>query len=371
MKKVILIFGFIALLIACSSNDDKNASPGNNYDRTALLTNWADNIIIPSFENYQAKVQVLVNNTTAFTTTPTELSLQALRASWLDAYKAYQYVGMYNFGKADEVSFRETTNIYPTDAAGIQSNITSGNYNLALQAQFVRQGFPAMDYLINGLGTGDSVIVGFYTTNANASGYKTYLTAVSNRLKLNADTILNDWKTTYRNSYVANTGTTVSGSVSVTTNNFVKFLERDVRSAKVGIPAGLLSAGVTFPEKVEGYYKADVAKDLLLVSIKAAQDFFNGKHFDSATTGEGLKSYLDYLNANRDGQKLSDVINNQFAAVVTISNPLNTNFSQQIFSDNTKMVAAYNVIQQNVVYVKLDMMQALNITIDYVDGDGD
>ncbi len=35
------------------------------------------------------------------------------------------------------------------------------------------------------------------------------------------------------------------------------------------------------------------------------------------------------------------------------------------------MLAAYDVLQQNVVYIKLDMMQALNITIDYVDGDGD
>ena len=35
------------------------------------------------------------------------------------------------------------------------------------------------------------------------------------------------------------------------------------------------------------------------------------------------------------------------------------------------MITAYNTLQQNVVYTKLDMMQALNITIDYVDGDGD
>jgi hypothetical protein len=34
------------------------------------------------------------------------------------------------------------------------------------------------------------------------------------------------------------------------------------------------------------------------------------------------------------------------------------------------MLAAYDVLQQMLVYIKL-MMQALNITIDYVDGDGD
>jgi hypothetical protein len=29
------------------------------------------------------------------------------------------------------------------------------------------------------------------------------------------------------------------------------------------------------------------------------------------------------------------------------------------------------MLQQNVIYTKLDMMQALNITIDYIDSDGD
>jgi hypothetical protein len=34
------------------------------------------------------------------------------------------------------------------------------------------------------------------------------------------------------------------------------------------------------------------------------------------------------------------------------------------------MILAYDALQ-NVIYTKLDMMQALNITIDYIDSDGD
>jgi hypothetical protein len=30
-----------------------------------------------------------------------------------------------------------------------------------------------------------------------------------------------------------------------------------------------------------------------------------------------------------------------------------------------------DALQQNVIYTKLDMMQALNITIDYIDSDGE
>jgi len=225
--------------------------------------------------------------------------------------------------------------------------------------------------LINGLSTNDASIVGFYATNANATNYKQYLTAVVSKLKTNIDTVVTDWNSGFRNSYIANNGTSVSSSVNKTTNLFVKNFEKDIRTGKIGIPAGVFSSGVKYPEKVEGYYKNDISKELLNVSIKATQDFFNGKHFNSTTTGEGLKSYLDFLNVIRNGQKLSDIINNQFVTIYTVTNTLNNSFSQQVNIDNSKMIIAYDALQQNVIYTKLDMMQALNITIDYVDGDGD
>ena len=371
MKKTLLILSFIAFIIACSSNGGDDNTGGDNYDRTALLTNWADNIIIPSYVNYQTKVQTLVSSTATFVATPTEANLQTVRTSWLEAYKGYQYISMYNLGKAEEINLNGASNTYPTSTVGIESNISSGTYNLSLLSQFDKQGFPALDYLINGLGADDASIVGFYATHTNAANYKQYLADVVNKLKTNADAVVTDWNSGFRNSYVANNGTSVSSSVNKTANLFVKNLEKDIRTGKLGIPAGIFSGGVKYPEKVEGYYKNDISKELLNTSIKAAQDFFNGKHFNSATTGVGLKSYLDFLNVTKNDQKLSDIINNQFAIIYTSNNTLNDSFSQQINTDNSKMIVSYDGLQQNVIYTKLDMMQALNITIDYVDGDGD
>ena len=370
MKKILFAFCAVALLIACSG-DGGGSSQGDSYDRTALLTNWADNIIIPSFENYQAKVNTLVANTTAFTATPSEANLQTLRASWLEAYKAFQYVSMYALGKAEEISFKESTNTYPSNASGIDAMIADGNYNLIPFSSFDKQGFPGMDYLINGLGINDADILEFYTTNANASNYKQFLTTVSDRLKTRIDLVVADWKGSFREIYIADNSQKINSAVNKTTNLFVKNIEKDIRTGKLGIPAGLFSGGMKYPEKVEGFYKNDISKELLNLSLKATQDFFNGKHFGSATNGVSLKSYLDYVNADRDGQKLSDIINNQFTAVFTANDGLNNSFSEQIFSDNSKMITAYDALQQNVVYTKLDMLQALGITIDYVDGDGD
>jgi predicted lipoprotein len=371
MKKTAILFGFIFAIIACSSNGGDDTTSGNNFDRTALLTNWADNIIIPSYTNYQTKLQALVTSTNTFVATPTETNLQSLRVSWLESYKAYQYVSMYNFGKTEEVNLNMIANTYPTDATGIETNIASGSYNLSLTTQFSKQGFPGLDYLLNGLGTTDATIVSFYSSNVNAINYKKYLTDVTTKLKANADAVVTDWNSGYRATYIANSGTSVTSAVNKTTNAFVKNMEKDIRTGKLGIPAGQFSGGIKYPEKVEGFYKKNISKELLTIALQAEQDFFNGKYFNSTTTGPSLKAYLDYVNAVRDGKKLSDIINTQFTAITTSNSALSANFSEQITTDNTKMITAYNTLQQNVIYTKLDMMQALNITIDYVDGDGD
>lgn len=371
MKKIVFVLSFFAFAYACSSGNSGNDDSGDGFNRTELLTNWADNIIVPGYQNYQSKVQSLVTSTNTFTETPTETNLQTLRTAWINAYKAYQCVTMYNFGKAQEIYFREATNTYPTDTAGIEANIASGIYDLSVISQFPREGMPAIDYMLNGLASNDADIIAFYTTNSNASGYKKYLTDLANRLQTNIDAIVTSWNSGYRNTYVSSNGNSTSSSVNITTNNFVKNIEKDIRAGKVGIPSGIFSAGVLYPEKVEAYYKNDISKELLNASIQASKDFFNGKHFNSSATGASLKSYLDYLNATKGGQKLSDVINNQYTTIFSATDALNNSFSQQINDDNSKMIAAYNTLQELVVLTKLDMMEALKISIDYVDSDGD
>jgi hypothetical protein len=380
MKKIVLFLGVTALIIAACSSDNDGAPANDNYNKTAMLTNWADNIIIPSFQNYQSKVNALSTAAAAFNATPNEANLISLRAFWLDAYKAYQHVALFELGKATELDMRMFTNTYPLqtgpnndngDLAGVNENIASGTYSLTTISSADEQGFPALDYLLNGLGADNTAILAFYTSNPNAAGYRQYLTDVISRLKVMTDAIVTDWTSNYRSDFISKNGNSVTSSTNVMVNVFVKTFEKDIRSGKVGIPAGLYSNNVTYADKVEAYYKNDISKVLLNESVQASRDFFNGKHFNAATEGPGLRSYLDFINAERSGQKLSLVLNNQYALIHTANNALGASFSQQIANDNAKMITAFNAMQQNVVYFKLDMMQALNISIDYIDNDGD
>ncbi len=368
-KVLILIFVSV-VLYSCSSGDDSTVAQQDNFDREAMLVNWADNIIIPSYTNFKTATDNLNAEVTSFTDSPSISGLQSLRAVWLNTYLEFQKVSMFEIAKAEEINFRNRLNVYPTNASEIEQLIVDGNYDFSLPSTLDAQGFPAIDYLLHGLGTTDEEILSFYTTNANANNYKEYLTNLSATIDSLSAIVLDDWVANYRTTFVANTGSSANGSVDKLVNDYLFYYEKALRAGKVGIPAGVFS-GEPLPGNVEAFYRQDISKQLLLEALTATQNFFNGKYANSSTKGESLKSYLDFLNTIKNGEDLSALINNQFNTARNTINGLNTNFVSQIQSNNGEFLSAYDELQRNVVLLKVDMLQALSIDVDFVDADGD
>lgn len=370
-KSIKFLFLISFVLVSCNSDDGESQTDKDNFDRAALLENWADNIIIPSFESFAGETQSLNNAAITFSEDPSEANLAELRASFEEAYLGYQSVALFNIGKAEAINYHGFLNIYPTDAAAITANAEANSFNLELPAARDEQGFPALDFLINGLGETDAEIVAFYTSaNENAAGYKNYLTNVTERINLMTNEVLLDWQNSFRDTFVANTGSSSTGSVDKFTNDFIMYYEMDLRSGKIGIPAGAFT-GNPVPETAEAYYSDGLSKKLYLKALNTVQNFFNGKHFDSNQTGPGYKQYLEYLQTIRGGEDLAAAINKNFDAVRDHASNLSPDLAEQVRQDNDAMLAAFDLLQKNVVLIKIDMLQALDISVDYVDTDGD
>ena len=147
-------------------------------------------------------------------------------------------------------------------------NAASGtSYDLNADAYFAAQGFPALDFLIHGIAESDTTPLDKFTTNANFEGYIAYLADVQTQINTRSNIILNDWQNTFRDEFVANTSSSATGSISKIVNDYINYYERALRANKIGTPAGNFSAGQTFPDKVEAYYKNDVSKELALSLI--------------------------------------------------------------------------------------------------------
>ena len=346
-----------------SSNDELNS-----FDHTEMLTNWVDNIIIPSITNFDNSLEIFKESATTFVNAPTTETLSNLKEAWLSSFLKWQHVEMFDIGLSEEIYYKNRINLYPTNVERIENNISNLNYDLDKPVNFSAQGLNSIDYLLFGIGENeDEIISKFSDENLN---YGKYLTDLVDKMVSLTYKIKSSWSDEYKSSFISSTDNTASSSINKIVNDFIYYFEKGYRANKIGIPAGVFS-DKPLPDRVEAYYGKNYSKILALEATDAVNYFFNGNYSnDTESKGLSIKDYLDYLETDKE-EKLSEKINSQLEKIKTKISELNTNFSEQVNQENLKMLIAYDVIQANVVFLKVDMLQVLNISVDYVDADGD
>ena len=65
------------------------------------------------------KLETLKTDKDAFIADANQTNLDELRASWLEAYKVWQHVEMFNIGKAEELLYGFQMNIYPVSTTDV------------------------------------------------------------------------------------------------------------------------------------------------------------------------------------------------------------------------------------------------------------
>tara|TARA_R110002049_G_scaffold79845_1_gene203131 strand:+ start:6568 stop:7668 length:1101 start_codon:yes stop_codon:yes gene_type:complete len=364
-RRFLLLFISVLTINACSSSSENEPDKTDNFNRNAMLINIADNIIIPSYEDFSVKMNTLKSIGDTFTNNPTQTTLEDLRDAWLAAYKSWQHVEMFNIGKAEEIQFSFYMNIYPLTVKDVEDNIANGTYNLDSSNNHDAQGFPALDYLLHGVANTDTEILEKYTTATNNDNYKKYITDVLNQMNTLTIDVVSDFKT-QRNTFVTSTANNATSAVNKLINDYIFYFEKGLRANKIGIPAGNFSTD-PLPEKVEAFYKNDVSKELALEALTAVKNLFEGKHYASTTIGVSFKDYLIDL----ERTDIATSITNQFNLATAEVEKLDNSFTLQVNTDNTAMTKSYDELQKVVVLLKVDMLQAFNINVDYVDADGD
>ena len=364
----LIILASLLIFPACENNDDDGTGGGgsDNFDRAAMLVSWADQLILPAYADFLVTADELQNSAQALFDNPDATTFAALKVDFEAAYLSWQSISVFQIGPAEALGLREQINAYPTDATGIEANL-NGSYNLDLPSERSRQGFPALDYLLYGAAADETAIL---ARIENEQGFREYVLAVAERISALVSSVQQQWLEGYRDEFVSQSGNSATASVDRLVNDYVFYYEKFLRAGKVGIPAGIFS-GAPLPTHVEALYNRALGKQLLLAALDATQNFFNGQRRGETPTSNGLSDYLDFLNTVKDGADLSQLIDDQFDAARTAIDRLNDDLSQQVEEDNSLMLMAYDELQRNVVLIKLDMLQALNINVDFVDADGD
>ena len=345
-----------------NSNDDSKSS----YDRSKMLEFTVDKIIIPAFDDLEAKLNDLKSSYNKFNLDMTDNNLDDLRNKWLLSYKAWQHVEMYDIGKAMEDYYAFKGNVYPVDTVRVKINIEKGEYDLNNPNNYDAQGFPTIDYLLYGLDKEMPKVIDHFKNDQKISNY---LGKIIDELISTTSSVNSHWKST-KGEFIKSIENSATSNLNMLINDFIFYYEKRFRANKFGIPGGVFSSSA-LPDRVEGFYSKIYSKELAQEAFTSIKNFFNGiSHENKDVIGTGVKSYLDFLDSNKT-KLLSDDINNQFTIAENSISELNDNFNLQVKDGLIKLLTTYDDIQKAVVLLKVDMLQILNINVDYVDADGD
>lgn len=359
--RYLIILGFALVFYSCNETPIQSA---DDFDREALLETWSDRHIIPALEAYRDALSDMQLWALEFQNNRNAESLDSLRSAFIRSYQLWQDAAQFNIGKAEEVQLINYTNIYPTDTVKVLANAESEVYNLILPSNYVAQGFPAIDFLFFGRSNPEDVLE---FLDAKKTEYLVDL--IDQLVELTTD-VTEDWTTNYREIFISQSGSSATASVDKMVNDYIYYLEKHVRAAKVGIPAGVFSGGL-LPQNVEAIYAKDINKALLRDALETVSSFYFGHSDETDPEQKSLASYVQFIDSKIGSENLNERITDQFIRAFTAVDELDVSLQRMIEVDNSKMLRTYDELQKLVILFKVDMLQLLNIQVDYVDADGD
>jgi hypothetical protein len=307
----------------------------------------------------------LKNSIEIFKTSPTSENYDLLQNDWIDAYKKWQYVEMFNISKAEEIMYNLKMNTYPVSKERIDNNIDTEKTDLSNPNDWSSQGFPGLDYMMHGIAENKDAVIELYSTN---SKYGDYLSTLGNLMSDITNSVVEDWSS-YKETFNTSIENTATSAFNMMVNDFVFYFEKGLRTNKIGIPAGRFSS-LPLPEKIEAYYYSkngfgNLSKTLVLEARQAATEFFTGSNSEGVK-GPSYSSYLDYLET-----EIGPTVETKLEEAKVSLDNLQDNFIAQIADNNTLMLLAFDALQTIVVNLKTDMLSNFNIAVDYTDADGD
>lgn len=348
---------FIALLSVALYGCKPEKKDG--YDQGAMLSNIANNVIVPAHQHFSNTAATLKLKTEAFTANPTQQNLTDLKLAFLATYEAYMQVETYDFSPSAGL---RNLNVFATDSDQINSNITSGNYNLDAAINIGAKGFPAIDYLLY-REEANAIVNAF--TGSGAANRRQYLNDLATEINTVAGSALSGWNG-YTGTFTSATGTDIGSSVGMLVND-IAFETEKCRRERVGNSlgyVGFISSGTIHPRLLEAY-NAKHSKELLIANLQQLQVLYEG------STGQGFDDYLAYINADYYGEPLSTAISTQFEVAIAKANAVNGDFETALSTNKPQMEELFLELKKLTVMLKVDMSSQLGVVINYSDNDGD
>ncbi|TAH27517.1 MAG: hypothetical protein EAZ07_01180 [Cytophagales bacterium] len=362
--KPIVFFTIILSLTDCTPDDKKKTSPENQFDRTKLLSQASEQIIIPAYQDFQKEVTALDANINDFLNNPTIEFLEKSKTQWIKTALSWQSCNAFNFGPAKNFNFGsllENIGTFPASSTKIENYCSTNDASLK---NFNRdsRGLFGIEYLLYE----ENALQQFDKSNTSNVGRINYLKAISNDVKSQATKMVDEWKT-YKNEFNTDNGTSSSSAITLYYNSFLICYE-NLKNFKIGIPSGK-RAGQTsaMPQQAEGYYSV-ISMKLIKVNFESIIRIWKGI---SLSNIDGI-GFEEYIRSVEGGVSLANNTSSQLQIIADKIKELeNEDLEKLINSNDNRLNELYILLTNTTRYIKADLSSLLGLTITYSSGDGD
>ena len=360
----IALAGMILIAAACSKSPspDKSSSLFGNYDQTTMLNNIGSNVLTAGINNLATGSAAAETAINAFAASPNSTTLTTAQAAWITLTQNWAAVAPFNFGPLQDNLIEANIDTWPANGGKIEAAITAGSNAATVGAD--TKGLKGLEYLLFDKSSNTAVLAK-YTGNA-AAAREAFLNSVAKDLNTQALSLQNGWKNSYLSSFESAKGNDVSSSVSQLVNAMSFYLDQ-VKNMKIGNPIGLgvkVNDNKPHPELIE-YTIAEQSLPAIKANLQAMKAAFDGG------TAQGLDDLLNYLKAQKNGQNLSTVVDNQFDDAINKLNAINPPYATAVGSQTQQVQAVFASLKTLIAYFKVDVANNLGITITFSDTDGD
>jgi len=366
MKRT-LTLSIILGLAACTPNPA--TTPVDGFERSAMLTNFADNIIVPNIANFRDDVQTLSADAQ-------NGELTNIRASWKGAMSAWQKVEVLQVGPAgaaglviEGASLRDEIYSWPkTNPCAVDQAIVSEAYNDAdfFESALVdAYGLDAIEYLAFYEGS-DNACSATATINRNGSWQAlddetlrsrrvAYIRVIAERLVSESENLLAQWSGTFGQSFREGSGE-FTNAQRVVDDIFAAlyYIELGVKDKKLALPLGrnIECTDTLCPQNIESRF-AEHAFENIVANLESARDLMTGKE------GVGFDDFLETLDAGAVGVDMINALDEAIA----LTQAQETSFESLLTSDIDAANEVHDAIKAYTDILKSDFVSVLNLRI--------
>lgn len=327
---------------------------GNKLDDRQIIASFADNVVVPKYEQFAADTAALSTTLNTFASNPSEETLTAAREAWIATRGSWEMTESFAFGPAGSLGYDGAMDTWPINEIDIQKTIESQD-PLTSEAvagmQDSQKGMHTIEYLLFGL-QNDKSLAQF------SDRQREYLKALGQDLEQVSTNLVVSWQKgingqpAYRD-VLAKAGEaensiypTVPAGAQEMVTGLVECLN-EVAVEKLGTPMAEKDS-----KTLESRFSLNTLNDLKN-NVAGAQNVYQGKLSDAPSSGTSLSAYIAKVDPSLNAQ-----IETQFQEVLTalgnIPEPLEKSISDPAAEANLQaakdaIVALQQTLEQKLV----------------------